>query len=200
MKKFSRTDYSNRIRDQLLKIYTDEEPNITRRPFTDQGWPRHLIFNEDFINYEELEPCIAGFIDKEGSHGLHFLYGGHIGTASPDFNYYYFVPKEKITKIETNLYPFLPHVALSIGGLWSILSDGKRMALLTYSPEFDEIFKLRFPDFSNQVPDFLKHFEYEKNYYNLTDEQYYWIPEMLSHTYGKEKMLLLMQNTNLPRD
>ncbi|AFY68433.1 hypothetical protein Pse7367_0115 [Thalassoporum mexicanum PCC 7367] len=188
------------------RVFTAENNNIYSSPFTPEVESRAIVYPahddlEDFISVETLVNAAA----KVGDQGIYifapwdgnFVGGSKCYVPLAEFidGYTYGGNKEKSIYYQLGANVHNKCVSfLSSNGAWGIMMDLDHVGIIGGSLEFMAEIRKGTPNLDQQVYQFLAELEYlvADGYKRAINE---WLPELLTHVYGKKKAKIMTEIT-----
>lgn len=191
MRILSTEEFQTEAEPVLKRIFVNDDPYDT--PFAPDVESRLILFRYEYEMEQPLLDAVINTASKSGDDGFYVSIQGYSKATEPNQPYHWYVAFSEIAAYQSRVEPVTTMI-YSPNGLWGILGSHESHGLMGGSKSFIEAVKLRIPDIDQQVFAFI---ETWKNYAKDYGTNIGWLPQLLTHVYGIQRVTELIQAYSL---
>lgn len=190
-------DYIKRAKANFDKVFTGDD--AYGEPFHKEIKERQLLFPYRYqLKWEEYGPWVDPIIKTLRDFGEKGFFVSAINrpkVADQKSPYHFYVPIDEILLYGRKIYD-QENAVYSENGLWGIICSDEDHALIGGPRRLIDNLLSFVPNINDRLDDFINYWKYyeEKNQVDIS-----WLPKVLGHIYGREKMVDILLKEGLKK-
>jgi hypothetical protein len=179
---------------QLLKLCKSTQPDAYHPCFTDRGLKRLILF-EFWLPQGDFAKSLKQICLNRGEETFFLTSPKPISSDPPKPYWDWELSFDNLDKLEKFTYPYR-YTIFSKEASWAIVADIELHAIMTCTEEIYDFLTKNVPGIEQQIQEFFIYYNPQNWISHPPDVS--WIPDMLSHVYGDEKAITVMEENEFP--